>query len=1120
MEDLLYKGKEANHDLSFRQWNKSKHAQYFTPVEVANAIFNGFKGKIDDIKRLKVLDPTAGSGRLLMPWKKAEANVLGIELEEEAGKVLKHNIGAKSSRIGDIMKYAQYTKDEQFDLVITNPPFGITWNIENSNLLFKTKRYDDKIESQAATLEIAVNSLSYDGILVAIIPTSTFTNDKDKKLVQFLHKEMEVLLRLTMEGIFKKEYGIDVTVDILVARSSSEWKEDEKAKTIKATINSFEEISRYIADLDLEIDGGYGNREIAVPDISNLITFPIGNKLELEVSGVGGDPAAMSLVDFYDEVMEAYNPVFGCRTGVKEAFLSSPALMSEGPEKAIEFFQAIGFETIMNESVKARLEKLKKRYDFLSLPMFQPKSHQLLAYFKDRPYTAVETIRDAKGKVLFEKDKTYSIRPNWIRNMQVVKVEDVMDSKGKPVKKTTSIDQGYLSIEVKSEQGDMKYNEPDTKELKQFIKAFGLPRVKSLDDVVPERIRSYESRLKQLMPQLFDYQLHDLARLCTKQFGYIGYEMGGGKTITAIAYCLARGTKWNLVICQASLVDNWVNEGRKFGISIERVTTHTAVDALLDQRKAWKGKDKKELPIRFFVSSYEFLSLDTAKEYDPWQCIMTNKDGQVIHSETCTSKHCSRGHSRKSMVKVCPKCNDYKQWTGAFCRHCGYVASTYKEIRQYPAYKRLDSFFSTVIVDEAQLAKNISGRGLAVRAMKSKCKLLLSGTIQRGFVSDVYHNFGWLLGHANPLFPYPRKGGSGRFLEEFGTFEFVSMEFKDTLTTGRRKIIPEVSNLNRFWRILGAFTIRRLKEEMVELPEKRKSILLLDMDPEHDELYAEYAEWAKKQIDKELRKPEAEMNMGVISRCLWALRFAATAPNDSTHLLDKGPQICIERRNYNKVQKIVEMVRAIEEKHEKVVIFSGLRSMVNNIEKELMRNEIKTMKITAAVDCQKRFGAIEEFQSNGYVALVAGLNVLNRGYTITKANHVIITDLEFQPESTQQAEDRVHRTGQTKPVEVTYLLSKGTIDESMLEIITQKNEAIMNSINGKAKYASTAELLRQMDTRRIELAVAKKILSQPINIKPKEERVPEKREQAPEPELEPIKWGTAKQLSLFESLVA
>lgn len=1115
MENLEFKGREANHDLNFRKWSQSKHAQYFTPIDVSNAIFTGLRTRITEIEKLQVLDLAAGSGRLLLPWKRAGAQVLGIELDDEAGKVLKHNIGSKSSRIGDLLNYASYL--DSFDLVIINPPFGLIWNIENIDFQFETKRYDGRIESQSATIEIAVSSLDYDGILIAILPSSTFNNAKDHKLVQFINAQTELLARLTIDDMFKPEYGISVQVDLIVTQKRGDW-EERSHEPIIAHLKDAKDIPLYLEKLDIEIQPQSYDREISVPDISNLISFPLENRLSLNISGVSGDPFSMNLVDFYDDAMETYNGVLGCRTGIKEAYLSPPALMTGGPQKAITFFSRIGFETQISEATLARLQRLQKKYEFLLLPLFPPKSHQLLAYFTDKAYKAIRTVKDADRKTLFVEGKEYAVSPCWIRNMQPVKVEYLQDGKGNPVKKTTSLDRGYLSIEVKGEQGHMRFDEPETETMKTFIEAFGLPEVKTLDDVVPQRIRQYHGRLEGTVPRLFDYQLHDLSRLCCKPFGYIGYEMGGGKTLAALAYCIGRGTKWNLIICQASLVDVWVNEGVKFEIEVKRLITHASVDAFLVDRKGLVGKNKTELRMRFFVTSYEFLSLDTARVYDPWECVMTDKDGNVIHSETCTRESCSKGHSHSSMVTACPKCKEYKKWTGNFCHACGYRAYEYKEPRQYPAYKRLQKCFSTIIVDEAQMAKNISGRGLAVRAMKSRCKLLLSGTIQRGFVSDVYHNFGWLLGHSNPLFPYPKRGGSGKFLNEFGTFEYVSKEYEDTLTTGRRKIIPEVSNLNRFWRILATFTVRRLKDEMVRLPPKNKNIVLLEMDTDHSALYDEYSRWAKKLIDKELRKPGAQVNMGVISDCLWALRFAATAPNDALHLRGRGPGKFLEHRDYNKVRTIVEMVNKVKAAGEKVVIFSGLRAMVDNIEKELVQNRIKTMKITASIDCRNRFGAIKEFQENGFTALATGLNVLNRGYTITKANHVIICDLEYQPESTEQAEDRVHRTGQTKAVNVTYLLSKETIDETMFDVVLQKSEAISHSINGIPKYATTAELLRQTDCRNVEMAIAKKVLrTMTVQREPLKKEVKQPREPSTSMQsISPLEWERVEQLSLFE----
>jgi len=483
LEDIAFKGKEANHNLNFRQWNRSKHAQYFTSMNASNAIYNGLKSKVKDMKTLKVFDPTAGSGRLLIPWKRAGADVLGVELEESAAKVLKHNIGAKYSRTGDLMKYAPYLENQEFDLVLTNPPFGIVWNIENDDFQYETKRYGKTIESQSATLEIAIHSLSYDGILVAILPTSTFQNDKDTRMVRYLHDQTNVLLRLTVDDMFKEEYGIAIQVDIVIARKSSDCDRDRQ-EMVCGHASSFEDISRAIDKLDIDISPNHGRWETPIPDISNLTVFSIGNRLELNVSGVSGDASATSLVDFYDETMEAYSPVLGTMTGIMDAFVSSPALMTSGPQKALDFFSRAGFEANMPESAKARLEQLKKKYDFLSLPLFPPKSHQLLAYFLDKPYKTLKSVKDKDGNTVFYKGRMYAIRPAWIRNMQVVKVENVQDSKGKPVKMTTSLDRGYLSILVKGETGEVRYDEPDTEKIKEFVEVFGLPQVRTMDDAV------------------------------------------------------------------------------------------------------------------------------------------------------------------------------------------------------------------------------------------------------------------------------------------------------------------------------------------------------------------------------------------------------------------------------------------------------------------------------------------------------------------------------------------------------------------------------------------------------------------------------------------------------------
>jgi len=100
-----YAGREANHALSFRQFNKSKHAQYFTPVWLAELLFEVFNPLIppEGPASISVLDPTCGSGRLLAPFKAAGAQVLGIELDQLAADHARFAIGNQNVRTGDLL---------------------------------------------------------------------------------------------------------------------------------------------------------------------------------------------------------------------------------------------------------------------------------------------------------------------------------------------------------------------------------------------------------------------------------------------------------------------------------------------------------------------------------------------------------------------------------------------------------------------------------------------------------------------------------------------------------------------------------------------------------------------------------------------------------------------------------------------------------------------------------------------------------------------------------------------------------------------------------------------------------------------------------------------------------
>jgi SNF2 family DNA or RNA helicase len=73
-----------------------------------------------------------------------------------------------------------------------------------------------------------------------------------------------------------------------------------------------------------------------------------------------------------------------------------------------------------------------------------------------------------------------------------------------------------------------------------------------------------------------------------------------------------------------------------------------------------------------------------------------------------------------------------------------------------------------------------------------------------------------------------------------------------------------------------------------------------------------------------------------------------------------------------------------------------------------------------------------------YKILLGTIDALGVNHTLTVANNVIMYDLPWQNASRIQAEDRLVRIGQTKPVNVYTLLTKDTVDETVYKILTEK----------------------------------------------------------------------------------
>jgi len=1065
-----YAGRDANHALGFRQFSASKHAQYFTPTWLAELLCEALQPLVPPRGPgdLAVLDPTCGSGRLLAPWHRVGATVLGIELDELAADHARFALGTTNVRTGDILDYRNLLHG--FSLVVTNPPYGLWWTPPDAGELWACETAGSKIESQGATLEIATRALCYNGLLVAIIPTSTFEQSRHRALRDALYANYTGLLHVTLPDLFTEEYGIAVSVDLVVARRvyATQW----KPFTMEIRPESIAEDLRYAFRRAIDWDAARALpiAEVApVPVLSRLFKVAPSHAVRVTPKGLRCAPDAEGMLAFLDEVVTAFDPVRGIEHGIVSATLSPASILTLGPRAGVETLAWLGFEPAISDADHAKIARLQEKFRLLRTPLYPPEPHQRLAYLDDRSYVAKASVRTAEGDPCFTAGRSYHLRPSWVRHRETAKVETVTQD-DKDVTLITKVDRGYLAFEVLTDSGARTFREIDAADVELLTAAFELPDVADLDASVPARVTQHRASVARRSSFLFPFQSEDVARMAVKPFGYLGYEQGGGKTVTAASWARTRGFKRVLVVCPSGLIENWMSELQQFGFRAQRLTTHAGIAALQEEKR------RRFLPddTTFYITSFEFLSLAGAGRFDPWTCKRFTKDGAVDHEEAGITRAacpvCKRSYA--SVVEACPACGEVAEWSGSHCRACAHQAwSATRDARQWPAYKRIKKLFGAVLVDEAQIAKSKNTlRGRAVRAMRPKGRLILTGTLMKGYATDIFWNVAWLLGFDNPLFPYAYRGGSKRFLNEFGTYEFVDRQFEDSLHEGRAKLLPEVSNLNRFWRLMASFAIRRRKDDIYNLPAKHQQLVVLNLDGEHRPFYAAYADWAQKAIAKALREGDGTPNMGVISNALWKLRYAATCPVAIDYL---DPTLDVA--SWNKLDYVLTYVRRAAERGEKTIVFSGLRVMVGAMVQHLKRHGIGVLPITAEVPTKKRFGLIQEFSRDPALAcIVASLNCLNRGYTITAANHVLLVDLEYSPEATDQAGDRVHRPGQTKDVYVQVLLSRDTIDQIMWEVVTQKAEAIRHAIDGKARFLDVAEIL-QKATGDVQLEIARRL---------------------------------------------
>jgi len=321
--------------------------------------------------------------------------------------------------------------------------------------------------------------------------------------------------------------------------------------------------------------------------------------------------------------------------------------------------------------------------------------------------------------------------------------------------------------------------------------------------------------------------------------------------------------------------------------------------------------------------------------------------------------------------------------------------------------------WSILVIDEAQNIKNTeTDQTKAVKSVKADSYIAMTGTPVENRLTELWS-----------IFDFINKGYLGN-LKNFRTnFSIPIEKYRDKKQMEKLKIST------------SPFVLRRLKSDksiIKDLPDKIMFDEYCYLTKEQTALYKATLDGVMEKIEKS----EGIERKGLVLQLITRLKQICNHPIQYTK---KGtPNI----KDSGKAEKMRDIIENVLDEKEKLLIFTQYKEMgdllVDMIKEEFNEN---AMFFHGSVTRIKRDKMVEEFQtSDDKKIMIISLKAGGVGLNLTRATNVIHYDLWWNPAVENQATDRAFRIGQTKNVIVHRLITIGTFEEKIDEIIKSKKE--------------------------------------------------------------------------------
>ncbi|MFB7375831.1 DEAD/DEAH box helicase [Kitasatospora purpeofusca] len=322
--------------------------------------------------------------------------------------------------------------------------------------------------------------------------------------------------------------------------------------------------------------------------------------------------------------------------------------------------------------------------------------------------------------------------------------------------------------------------------------------------------------------------------------------------------------------------------------------------------------------------------------------------------------------------------------------------------------------WSLAVLDEAQHAKNPhTSIAKAVRAIPADARVALTGTPVENKLADLKS----VLDFAVPGL----LGSDGDFRTRYA--RPIEAEGDETAAARLRDLT-------------GPFLLRRLKSDPAiapDLPPKIETNHQVELTTEQAALY----EAVVREHLALIASSEGIARKGLVFKLLTALRQICLHP--ALYLQDKdNPAGRSFAERSGKVALLDELLDVIVPEGQAVLVFTQYVRMAKLLSGHLEARGISHDLLHGQLTARQRTKMVARFQAGDFPVFLLSLRAAGTGLTLTRAGHVVQLDQWYNPAVMDQAADRAHRIGQTQTVQVHRPIAAGTMEENVMEVLSDK----------------------------------------------------------------------------------